>query len=61
MNLRYADDAVLVADRKKKLQRLIDKLCELVRFMEWQLILKKKRLKLWLCAKKEKRMHNNVR
>ena len=27
-NLRYADDAVLVADTKKKLQRLIDKLGE---------------------------------
>ena len=52
-NLRYADDAVLVADTKKKLQRLIDKLGESCKVYGMAINIKN-RLKLWLCAKKEK-------
>ena len=36
-NLRYADDAVLVADKRKKMQKMLDRLSETrIEYTEWK-------------------------
>ena len=40
-NLRYADDVVLVADKRKNMQKMIDRLNEHARRMEWKSMLKR--------------------
>ena len=50
-NLRYADDAVLVADKRKNMQKMIDKLKETCKAYEMEINVKK--TKVMIMNKKE--------
>src|SRR3989441_9961537 len=51
-NLRYADDAVLVADKRKKMQKMIDRLNEICK--EYGMEINVKKTEAMILNKKEK-------
>jgi len=51
-NLRYADDAVLIADTKKKLQRMLNKLNEIC--LDYGMAINIKKIKVMVVCKDEK-------
>jgi len=57
-DIRYADDAVLVADKRKKMQKMADRLIETCKGYEMKINIKK--TKVMVMNKKERRGSNGI-
>ena len=60
-DLRYADDAVLVADKRKKLQHMIDRLNETCKAYGMEINIKKTKVMLMNKKEKQNRMKTKIR
>ena len=59
-DLRYADDAVLVADRRKKMQKMIDRLSETCKAYEMEINVKKTKVMIMNKTEKPKGMQRCI-
>src|SRR3989442_6973412 len=59
-DLRYADDAVLVADKRKSMQKMIDRLNETCKAYGMEISVKKTKVMIMNKKKKQKGLHSCI-